>query len=783
MVYTANLGFPRIGPQRELKKAVEKYWKGEVDQSELEQLVAKLRQRHWRIQQSAGIDVIPSNDFSLYDHVLDTIAMLGCVPDRYQWSDKSIDLDLYFAMARGSQSQGRDVVAMEMTKWFDTNYHYIVPEFNKNTKFRLTSLKIVNEYLEAKSLGIETRPVMLGPVSFLLLGKCYDGNSPLAYLEKLLPVYVEVLGKLAQAGAEWVQLDEPCLSLDLDTTALEAFKATYKTLAENTKIKKMLTTYFAPLRTNLPTALSLAVDGMHFDFVRGAEDWQRVLTEFPKDKVLSLGLIDGRNIWKADLNRILGQIDQAVSSLGKAQILIAASCSLLHCPIDLNMEKKLDPEIKNWMSFAVQKLDELVILAKTINEGKSSQKTALLSNSKAMMARQQSSRIHNDQVKTRLSQLKPADSMRPHFAQRICAQEQVLHLPPLPTTTIGSFPQTQEIRQMRARYKNQAIDHCEYEEFLEQKTKDLIDWQEEIGIDVLVHGEYERNDMVEYFGEQLEGFVFTEQAWVQSYGSRCVKPPIIFGDVSRPQAMTVRWSSYAQSLTSKPVKGMLTGPITILQWSFVRDDQPREVTCRQIALAIRDEVRDLEQAGIKLIQIDEPAFREGLPLRNADRSEYLRWAVQSFRIASSGISDSTQIHTHMCYSEFNDIIESIADLDADVISIETSRSAMELLDAFVQFKYPNQIGPGVYDIHSPRVPKKSEMVNLMAKALQVLDPRQVWVNPDCGLKTRSWDEVSKSLKNMVDAARELRLNIESDLSLQMTGNRLSDHQNSESSLI
>lgn len=760
MVIAANLGFPRIGLKRELKKAQEAYWKGKSSQEELLKVAKDMRARHWKLQQEAGIEHIPSNDFSLYDHVLDTVAMVGAVPERYGFDSDKVDTDLYFAMARGKQVGNVDVVAMEMTKWFDTNYHYIVPEFTRNTTFKLSSHKAVEQFKEAVKLGIETRPVILGPVSFLLLGKAYDDSDPIDLLDDLLPVYKQVLEGLEAEGTRWIQIDEPCLVLDLDEKAKAAYQKAYSELAENRKAKTLLTTYFGALGDNLSLATSLPTDGLHVDIVRAPEQLDEVLEALGDNKWLSLGLVDGRNIWKNNLSESVKVLEKVSDSLGPNRVMAAPSCSLLHSPIDLEDETAMDNDFKGWLSFAKQKLHEINILARAENEGPEDYAKEFSANAEAITSRHTSARIHSDAVKVRMASLTPENAKRTsEFDQRIKIQEEALALPLLPTTTIGSFPQTQEIREMRAKFKKKEISQEDYDAFLSRITEELIAWQDEVGIDVPVHGEYERNDMVEYFGEQLEGYAFTHNGWVQSYGSRCVKPPIIYGDVFRPEPMTVRWSAYAQSLTKKPVKGMLTGPVTMLQWAFVRDDQLRSETCKQIALAIRDEVKDLESAGIHVIQIDEPAFREGLPLRMSERSSYLEWAVESFRIASSGIEDTTQIHTHMCYSEFNDIIDSIADLDADVISIETSRSAMELLDAFVEFKYPNEIGPGVYDIHSPRIPKTEEMEKLLHKALKVLDEKQVWVNPDCGLKTRNWNEVKPALQNMVQAAQNIRAEI------------------------
>lgn len=761
MVQAANLGFPRVGLNRELKKSQEAYWKGNASLDELQNTAKELRARHWNIQKDAGIDVIPSNDFSMYDQVLDTIAMVGAIPERYNWDGGQVDLDLFFAMARGRQEGSTDVVAMEMTKWFDTNYHYIVPEFKADTEFKYSRDKAVKEFEEAKALGIETRPVLLGPVSFLLLGKTYDNLNALDLLDKLLPVYEEVLQKLEAAGAKEVQIDEGVLVLDLDADAKAAFKKAYDKLAAASGLKITIATYFGDLRDNLDLAASLPVAGLHIDLMRAPEQIGDVLAKLPADKALSVGVIDGRNIWKTDLTKALSKVQKAVDALGSDRVQVAASCSLLHSPVDLDVEDKLDDELKNWLAFAKQKLQEIKLITDAANGNKD--EAAFAENKAAFDSRGSSSRIHNPAVKDRVSNLTAADAQRHNpFDKRIEAQRELLGLPLLPTTTIGSFPQTPDVRQARAKFKKGELSREEYDSFLEQKTKEAMAWQDEIDIDVPVHGEFERNDMVEYFGEKLDGFAFTKNGWVQSYGSRCVKPPIIFGDVSRPEPMTVRWSAFAQEQTERPVKGMLTGPVTILQWSFVRDDQPRETTCKQISLAIRDEVHDLEAANIRVIQIDEPALREGLPLRKADWNQYLKWAVDSFKISSSGIEDATQIHTHMCYCEFNDIIDSIAALDADVISIETSRSAMELLEAFVNFKYPNEIGPGVYDIHSPRIPSQDEMEKLLTKALDVLSAEQVWVNPDCGLKTRGWEETKPALVSMVQAAKNLRAKIEQE---------------------
>lgn len=755
MTIVTHLGFPRIGARRELKQALESHWRGETDADTLRAQARQLRARHWQLQRDAGVDIPPSNDFSLYDHVLDTAFTFDAIPDRYRPLLDTDPLAAYFAMARGHQAGGIDVHALEMTKWFDTNYHYLVPELHAGQRFCLRSRKAVDEYREAKALGIETRPVLLGPVSFLLLSKTTDGSDRLAALDALLPLYAELLGELQAAGAQWVQLDEPALVLDLEPAWREAFTRAYQALSAAATPKLLLATYFGALGDNLALALSLPAHGLHLDLVRGRAELDTVLRALPADRVLSAGLIDGRNIWRARLDEALTLARYAQGHLGRDRLWLSTSCSLLHVPVDLAQEPSLDPELHSWLAFARQKLQELRILADVLDER--SDEHVLHPHRAARESRQQSARVHRPEVARRQAALDTDATRRPRaHAERAQLQQAHLQLPLYPTTTIGSFPQTPEVRQARARLLSGKLDAAGYDAFIAAQIDDCVRVQEQIGLDVLVHGEFERNDMVEYFGERLEGFAFTRHGWVQSYGSRCVKPPIIYGDVARPAPMTVRWSQYAQSLTDRPVKGMLTGPVTILQWSFVRDDQERARTCRQIAVALRDEVRDLEAAGITVIQIDEPALREGLPLRRGDWPGYLQWAVESFRIASCGVRDSTQIHTHMCYSEFNDIIEAVAALDADVISIETSRSRMELLDAFVRFRYPNAIGPGVYDIHSPRVPPLADMLGLLERARDVLAPEQLWVNPDCGLKTRRWPEAEAALRTMVQAARQLR---------------------------
>lgn len=758
-----NLGYPRMGSHRQLKKACEQYWQGIIGRSELFMTAKRLQEEHWKIQQDAGMDLIPCNDFSFYDQVLDMSLLLGAVPDRYApvVTDVSgnAEIDLYFAMARGYQQQGLDITAMEMTKWFDTNYHYIVPEFTENQQFRLFSNKVFNAFDAARHFtGTTPKPVLIGPVSYLLLGKeKSSGFHRIELLNKLLPVYIEILQKLQTQGAVWVQLDEPFLATDLTEAEANAYRHAYQEITRKCKgLKFIVATYFEGLKENTALAASLPVCCLHIDLTRAPQQLDAVLDALPPKTSLSLGVVDGRNIWKNDYETSLAFIRKAVAVLGEDRVMIAPGCSLLHTPADLELETTLDPEMRSWMAFARQKLQEVQELD-AIFQGN----TALLAaNQSAINARRTSARIHKPEVKQRTAAITDADACRHNaFPQRQQLQAARFNLPLFPTTTIGSFPQTDDIRQLRAQLRKGAITQEVYDEKIEEATLSAIRWQEEIGLDVLVHGEFERNDMVEYFGELLDGFTFTRNGWVQSYGSRCVKPPVIYGDVSRADDMTVKWTKYAQSQTKLPMKAMLTGPVTILQWSFVRDDQPRSATTYQIALAIRDEVVALEQAGIGIIQIDEPAVREGLPLRNADREQYLEWAIKAFRIAASGVKDDTQIHTHMCYSEFNDIIRHIAAMDADVITIETSRSQMELLEAFADFRYPNEIGPGVYDIHSPRVPTKEEMFSLLQKAAERLPVRNLWVNPDCGLKTRKWPETKAALLNMVAAAKEARAGI------------------------
>jgi len=772
-IKTHSLGYPRIGAKRELKKATEAYWKGDLPLSELIATGKTLRETNWKKQQAAGIDLIPVNDFSFYDQVLDMSCLLGNVPPRFQWQGGQTDINTAFTIARGTQG-GASLVedekdcqtgkvstfASEMTKWFDTNYHFIVPEFRADTTLSLSSTKVFDEFAEAKALGINPKPVLVGPVTYLSLGKVQDSKSPdfepLTLLDNLVSVYEQIIDKLAASGAEWIQLDEPIISTDLSDRQRDALKAAYDRLSKAKGSAKLLvTTYFGGVRDNLDDYLALPVDALHFDFVRGSEDLDTVLATFPQNKILSAGIVEGRNIWKNDYDASLNVLQKAKAAVGADRLWVAPSCSLLHSPVTLQNERKLDDELKNWLAFADEKLTEVTELRQLLDEVGSAE--ALEANRAAAASRKSSKRIHNDAVQKRLAEVKPSDFDRASvFAERQPKQRAKLNLPEFPTTTIGSFPQTKEVRQARAQWKKGKLSDADYDKFLKEEIAKCVAFQDEIGVDMPVHGEFERNDMVEYFGENLEGFAFTSNGWVQSFGTRYVKPPIVFGDVSRSKPMTVYWSEYAQSLTDRPMKGMLTGPVTILQWSFVRDDQPRSVTAHQIALAIRDEVVDLESAGIAAIQIDEPAFREGLPLRRSEWDHYLDWAVKGFHLSACGVKDDTQIHTHMCYSEFNDIINSIAALDADVITIETSRSNMELLDAFVDFKYPNEIGPGVYDIHSPRIPPTDEMSNLMSKAEAVILRKNLWVNPDCGLKTRQWSEVKPSLTNMVETAVKLR---------------------------
>lgn len=765
MAIATSLGFPRIGERRALKTALEAFWSGRIGEPELLAEAARLRAAHWDRQRRLGISHIPSGDFALYDHVLDTACMLGAIPPGYGWTGGAVSLATTFALARGSRGTEAEAAAgiapglpaLEMTKWFDTNYHYLVPVLAPDQRFTLTGNRPRAAFEEALAQGVRTRPVLLGPVTFLKLAKSADGSDTLGHLDALLPLYAEILAGLAEAGAHWVQIDEPCLTLDLTDAERAALVRSCAVLREAAPgLDLLVASYFGPIGDNLETALALPVSGLHLDLVRGPEDLDAVLDSAREDLWLSLGVVDGRNVWRTDLRAALAALKRVAERRGARRLMVAPSCSLLHVPLDLEAEDALDPEVKSWLAFAVQKLAEVATLARALDHGEEAIAAALRASDAAVAARRESARVHDPAVAARLAAGAETPGRTGPYARRRAAQRRALDLPPFPATTIGSFPQTEQVRRLRADHAAGRIDDAAYQAAMKRLIAEAVAWQEEIGLDVLVHGEFERNDMVKYFGERLAGFAFTKHGWVQSYGSRCVAPPIIWGDVSRPAPITVGWTAYAQSLTAKPVKGMLTGPVTMLQWSFVRDDLPRETVCRQLALAIRDEVADLQAAGIRMVQIDEPAFREGLPLRRGDRQRYLDWAVACFRIAAGAARDETQIHTHMCYSEFNDIIAEIAALDADVISIETARSRMELLDAFADFAYPNEIGPGVFDIHSPRVPDTEEMVRLLRVARARIPGERLWVNPDCGLKTRRWEEVRPALANMVAAARRLR---------------------------
>ncbi len=752
-----NLGFPRMGRQRQLKFALENYWRGEQPEQALLDQAKSIRHDNWECQ--AACDLVPVGEFSLYDHVLDMSFLLGNVPERFKLADS--ELDQYFRAARGRSAgdeQQSGVAAGEMTKWFDTNYHYIVPELSLATTFELRPEGLITQIEEAKARGLKPKPVIIGPVSYLWLCKTKDYSSRLALLHNLLPVYRELFALLENHGVQWVQVDEPILVHDINEHWKSALEKSYHSL-KTKSLQVLLTTYFGSLQDNLQLACRLPVAGLHLDAIRARDEVQKVIDWLPAHKFLSLGVIDGRNIWKNDLNATLDWLEPIAEQLGE-RIWLAPSCSLLHVPVDLETEQKLHPEIRNWLSFALQKLAELQILKTALNQGRDAVRAALEDNKAAMASRRSSSKVCNPLVQAAVAKISPLLGKRSSaYAHRAAKQKALLGLPDFPTTTIGSFPQTAEIRRLRRAFKNKELDKASYLQAMRAEISRSVEQQEALGIDVLVHGEPERNDMVEYFGEQLKGFAFSENGWVQSYGSRCVKPPIIYGDISRSEAMTVEWIRFAQGLTEKPMKGMLTGPVTILNWSFVRDDQPREKTCYQLALAVREEVQDLERAGVAIIQIDEAALREGLPLRKSQWQHYLKWAVESFRICANGVRDETQIHTHMCYSEFNDIIEAIARMDADVITIETSRSQMELLDVFEDYNYPNDIGPGVYDIHSPNIPTVEQMVSLMQQAAERIPRERLWVNPDCGLKTRRWEEVLPALKNMVAAAQQLRASV------------------------
>ncbi|KNC10819.1 5-methyltetrahydropteroyltriglutamate--homocysteine methyltransferase [Pantoea sp. RIT-PI-b] len=746
-----TLGFPRVGLRRELKKAQESYWAGKSSQEELLAVGRELRARHWQQQQDAGVDLLPVGDFAWYDHVLTTSLMLGNVPARHQNHDGSVDLDTLFRLGRGRAPSGEPAAAAEMTKWFNTNYHYMVPEFTLGQRFKLTWTQLLDEVDEALALGHKVKPVLLGPVTYLWLGKVKGEQfDRLSLLKDILPVYQQVLAELNKRDIAWVQIDEPALALELPATWRDAFKPAYEALQGESKL--LLTTYFDSISQNLDVIKALPVQGLHVDLVHGKDDIQQLNQQIPADWLLSVGVINGRNVWRADLSSWFERLQPLVGQ--RKQLWIGSSCSLLHSPIDLSVETRLDEEVKSWFAFALQKCTELSLLSKALNNHDAA---SLVEWSAPIRARANSTRVHNPVVGERLARIQAKDIERAsNYTERAKAQRNRFNLPAWPTTTIGSFPQTTEIRGLRLEFKKGNIDGGNYRTGIAEHIKQAIVEQERLGLDVLVHGEAERNDMVEYFGENLAGFVFTQNGWVQSYGSRCVKPPVIIGDVSRPAAITVEWAKYAQSLTDKPVKGMLTGPVTILCWSFPREDVSRETIAKQIALALRDEVADLEKAGIGIIQIDEPALREGLPLHKSDWAAYLTWAVDAFRLNAAVAQDDTQIHTHMCYCEFNDIMDSIAALDADVITIETSRSDMDLLDTFKEFDYPNEIGPGVYDIHSPNVPSVEWMEELLRKAAQSIPEERLWVNPDCGLKTRGWMETRQALANMVKAAQNLR---------------------------
>ena len=746
-----TLGFPRVGLRRELKKAQERYWAGNATQQELLAVGRELRARHWQQQKEAGVDLLPVGDFAWYDHVLTTSLLLGNVPARHQNPQGGVDLDTLFRIGRGRAPSGEPAAAAEMTKWFNTNYHYIVPEFTQGQQFKLSWTQLLDEVDEALALGHKIKPVLLGPVTYLWLGKVKGEQfDRLSLLEGIVPVYRQLLGELRQRGIEWVQIDEPALALELPQAWRDAFRPAYAALQG--EVKLLLTTYFDSIGQNLNVIRELPVQGLHVDLVHGSDDPVQLHQQLPAEWLLSLGVVNGRNVWRADLSRWFERL-QPLTGQGR-QLWIGSSCSLLHSPIDLSVETRLDDEVKSWFAFALQKCTELKLLSRALNENDAA---SLAAWSAPIRARARSSRVHNAAVAQRLAAVQPEDVERQSaYPARAKAQRRRFSLPAWPTTTIGSFPQTPEIRGLRLDFKKGAIDGACYRAGIAEQIRQAIAEQERLGLDVLVHGEAERNDMVEYFGENLDGFVFTQNGWVQSYGSRCVKPPVIIGDVSRPRPITVEWAKYAQSMTDKPVKGMLTGPVTILCWSFPREDVPRETIAKQIALALRDEVADLEAAGIGIIQIDEPALREGLPLHRSDWAAYLKWAVDAFRLNAAVAKDETQIHTHMCYCEFNDIMDAIAALDADVITIETSRSDMDLLDAFKAFAYPNEIGPGVYDIHSPNVPSVVWIENLLRKAAQSVPAARLWVNPDCGLKTRGWTETRQALANMVEAARRLR---------------------------
>ena len=765
MVQSSVLGFPRMGKLRDLKKATEAYWGGKLSADELLAEGKRLRSEHWKIQKDAGVDIIPSGDFAYYDHVLDHIQMFGAVPERYS-KHKLSSLDEYFAMGRGHQKDGIDVQSLEMVKWFDSNYHYVKPSLQNNQIFKLNEdPKAVRHFLEAKEAGVMTRPVILGPVSFLHLGKADRGQDvdPITLLEKLLPVYEQLLKELKQAGAETVQIDEPILVLDLPSKARNAFKPAYEKLSalqgkEGPQI--VLATYFGDIVHNFDVVDGALKNlyGLHVDLVRNPEQLGPVIEHLGDKQILSAGIVDGRGIWKNNFKNSVEVVETAIQKLGKERVIVSTSSSLLHTPHSLDTEQKLDDEVRDWFAFASQKAAEVAVLAKAVTEGASAVRSEMEANSKSMQARASSKRTNNPEVKKRQEAVKESMyNRKSEFTTRYAQQKDHLKLPMFPTTTIGSFPQTKDIRIARNKFTKGEMSESDYEKFIEKEIDECIKVQDELELDVYVHGEPERNDMVQYFGERLDGYVFTTHAWVQSYGSRCVRPPIIVGDISRPAPMTVKESKYAVSVSKKPMKGMLTGPITCLRWSYMRDDVHQSVQAEQLALALRDEVIDLEAAGVYVIQVDEPALREGLPLRaGAEREKYIKWAVESFKLSTAGVQDSTQIHSHFCYSEFQDFFHAIAALDADVLSIENSKSDAKLLKVFIDEAYPRHIGPGVYDIHSPRVPSEQEIKERLDEMLKYLKPDQLWVNPDCGLKTRQWDETKKALTNMVKAAQYFR---------------------------
>ncbi|KLO45082.1 5-methyltetrahydropteroyltriglutamate--homocysteine methyltransferase [Mycobacterium nebraskense] len=751
--FTATVtGSPRIGPKRELKRATEGYWAGRTSRSELESVAATLRRDTWAGLAAAGLDSVPVNTFSYYDQMLDTAVMLGALPARA--AQVADDLDRYFAAARGNP----DVAPLEMTKWFDTNYHYLVPEIEPATRFSLNPDKVLSELKEALGQGIPARPVVIGPITFLLLSKAVKGSgAPIERLEELVPIYSELLSLLADSssgGAQWVQFDEPALVTDISYDAPALAEAVYNALGKvSNRPAIYVATYFGDPGASLAGLARTPVEAIGVDLVYGADTAVAGIPELSR-KTLVAGVVDGRNVWRTDLEAALGKLATLLGSA--ATVAVSTSCSTMHVPYSLEPETDLDDALRSWLAFGQEKVAEVVTLARALRDGRDAVADEIAASNAAVASRKSDPRLHNDRVRGRIDSIVASGTHRGDAAGRRASQDERLHLPPLPTTTIGSYPQTSAIRKARAALRAGEIDQAEYEKRMKKEIADVIKLQEELGLDVLVHGEPERNDMVQYFAEQLEGFFATQNGWVQSYGSRCVRPPILYGDVIRNRPMTVEWIKYAQSLTDKPVKGMLTGPVTILAWSFVRDDQPLADTANQVALAIRDETVDLQSAGIAIIQVDEPALRELLPLRRADQEDYLRWAVGSFRLATSGVADSTQIHTHLCYSEFGEVIGAIADLDADVTSIEAARSHMEVLDDLNSIGFSNSVGPGVYDIHSPRVPSTGEMAESLRAALRAVPAERLWVNPDCGLKTRNADEVTASLRNMVAAAQELR---------------------------